>query len=209
MPSKAPLIGQRQQPGRARVSLLVHGMSEARKRCSRVLEPLQVRAGHLRQGAWLSLAVCDDAAEQQTGRLRCAQDHRPTAQQPSRYRALQRLRRCRKRHARGLHRRDQAMLGDGHQGGVGRADQVLRRRLSGEQEEEIGGEGLVAHEAVTQVLPANDDPVAFDLGHVAGAVWREGARGCGLAHGASVHATRRGVQRAPARDFPRMARVGC
>jgi hypothetical protein len=92
-------------------------------------------------------------------------------------------------HAGGLHRGHQAVFGNGHHRGVGRANQLGAGGLAGEQEQEIGGERLLAQDIAAQVSTAHDDAVGLDQRHMGAALWGEGAGDAwgvgiaGLAHG--------------------------
>ena len=187
-----------EQPRHARVALLVQRVAIA----GDGLSGRAPAAHHLERGG-AKVAVLHrfvHFGEQPAGRLRSAQDHAAATEDACGDRALQRVRRRGVGHARGLHARHHAVIGDRDQRGVQHHGVGARRPHAGHQEAEVVGEGDVPDQVLAQVLAAHRDAVLVgraDGGarHRGPADLVDGARGspCGRAGGA--HAAPWGISR--------------
>ena len=100
--------------------------------------------------------VLDEPAAEVGG----AQDHRAAAQHARRDRALKRGGIGVIGHARRLHRRRQAMLGERHQAQIEKETLLVGRRPAGREQEDELGERRAAHEVLGEVAPAHRHPLA-------------------------------------------------
>src|SRR5581483_723417 len=86
-----------------------------------------------------------------------SEDHRAAAEEARSHRSLERLRRGGERHPARLDARHEAMLGDGHQGGIENAALRRRRHPARDEEPEIVAEADAAHELGGEIAPADPD----------------------------------------------------
>ena len=98
-----------------------------------------------------------DLREEPARRFRRAEDHRAAAEDAGGDGALHRIGRRGERHARGLHARHEAVLGDGHQGRIEHRAGRRIRHAAGEQQEKIVREANLPDQLAGQVAPAHDD----------------------------------------------------
>ena len=153
----AQCLGGRDEDVGARVAGAVLGMAEPRHLAPRRLQSLEA----LPAGAFEILprraARREHLDEIPPGDLRAAGDDAAHAEEAGRHGALPGLGSRRERHARRLHARDEAVLGDRDEAGVGHPALGLGGVLAGDEQPEVVGEADLADEVRAEVVAADGD----------------------------------------------------
>ena len=163
-PGDATPARQRNHALGARVERLVQGMAVAGERLAfPAMFARDGERGDLERAA--SVGARQHVFDQSAAKVGCAQDHRAAAEHPGRDRALKRGGIGVQGHARRLHRRGQAMLGERDQAQIKKKALLVGRRPAGREQEDKLGERRRAHEVLGEVASAHRHPVARGRGN--------------------------------------------
>ena len=158
-PGDATLARQGDHTLGARIDGLVQRMAISGERLALVsMFARNIKGGDIQRPA--SLDASQNILDHLSAEIGRAQDHRAAAEHAGGDRALKRRRIGVVGHARRLNRRRQAMLGERNQTEIKKETLLLGRRPAGRQQKHIFGEGRAAHEILSEIAAAHDDPIA-------------------------------------------------